>query len=168
MRSYVNSGISFLEIKEKNNKGVCSKRRMKIDNNLFESMSFEKKEQVFVSSKTPYQSSLLESQLQNSFLRITLVDKNKTERITIDFSLQYKKISNGLCKCVDGLVIVEMKQDGACRSHFRTYLNELNTLPCSMSKYCLGMVLLNPEIKNNRFKNKIRKINKLTNNNDTI
>lgn len=166
-RSYINSGIAFLEIKRKNNKGRTSKKRIKIENDLFHSMAFQTKEQDFVRSITPYQTSGLEPQLQNYFQRMTLVDKSLTERVTIDFGLQYDKISTGLHKTVDGLVIVEMKQDGACNSHFRKFLNELRVIPGSMSKYCLGMVLLNPEIKNNRFKKKIRKITKITNNHGT-
>jgi len=35
-RSYVNSGISFLEIKKKNNKGKTTKNRILIENRLFE------------------------------------------------------------------------------------------------------------------------------------
>jgi len=163
-RSYVNSGISFLEIKKKNNKGKTTKNRILIENRLFESMIFKGNESEFVSSITPYLASGLAPQLQNFFYRITLVDKCMTERVTIDFGIQFTKVSNGICEDVDGLVVVEMKQDGVCCSHFRKFLYQMKVLPCSMSKYCLGMVLVNPEIKNNRFKNKIRKITKITNN----
>lgn len=166
-RSYINSGISFLEIKNKNNKGRTSKKRIKIDNELFREMAFQEPEQTFIRSITPYQTTGLEPQLQNYFHRITLVDKKLTERVTIDFGLEFDKVSTGLHKSVDGLVIVEMKQDGASNSHFRKFLNELRVIPGSMSKYCLGMVLLNPDLKNNRFKKKIRKITKITNNHGT-
>jgi len=163
-RSYVNSGISFLEVKNKSNKGRTSKNRILIENRLFESMTFKSKESEFVSNITPYITSGLTPQLQNSFNRITLVDKCMTERVTIDFGIQFTKVSNGISEDVGDLVVVEMKQDGVRCSHFRKYLHEMKVLPCSLSKYCLGMVLVNPEIKNNRFKNKIRKITKISNN----
>lgn len=166
-RSYINSGLAFLEIKRKNNKGRTSKKRIKIENELFHTMAFQDKEQDFIGSITPYQVSGLEPQLQNYFQRITLVDKALTERVTIDFGLEFDKVGTGFHKSVDGLVIVEMKQDGACNSHFRKFLNELRVIPGSMSKYCLGMVLLNPDLKNNRFKKKIRKITKITHNHGT-
>lgn len=162
MRSYVDSGISFLEVKNKNNKGRTSKKRIKIDEDCFQHIRLNESGQDFLHSKTPYQSRDLKPQIQNFFERITLVDKNKTERVTIDFGLIYKDIDTGITKNVDDLVIVEMKQDGASKSYFRQYLNELKVLPGSMSKYCLGMVLLNSNIKNNSFKKKIRKINKIT------
>jgi hypothetical protein len=162
MRSYVNSGDSFLEIKQKNNKGMTSKGRIKIDKRHFSSMELHDVEKLFIKDKTPYLSSALKPQIQNFFQRITLVDKDETERVTLDIGLFYRDLHTHKYKSVDGLVIVEMKQDGACKSHFRTYLNELHILPGSMSKYCLGMALVNPNIKSNRFKNKLRKINKIT------
>jgi hypothetical protein len=165
MRSYVNSGDSFLEIKRKNNKGMTTKERIKIETEQFESMEFCKTQTGFIKEQTPYVSSALKPHLQNFFQRITLVDKNETERVTLDIGLTYRDFTTNVCKSVDGLVIVEMKQDGATKSHFRTYLNELHVLPGSISKYCLGMALTNPGVKNNRFKNKLRKINKITENN---
>jgi hypothetical protein len=165
MRSYVNSGDSFLEIKRKNNKGLTTKERIKIDSAHFDSMHFCNEQMSFIKDSTPYTSSDLKAHIQNFFQRITLVDKNETERVTLDIGLSYRDFATDVCKSVDGLVIVEMKQDGACKSHFRTYLTELHVLPGSISKYCLGMVLTKPELKSNRFKNKLRKINKITANN---
>jgi len=165
MRSYIDSGISFLEIKRKNNKGRTSKKRIGITPEQFQSMTFEEKEQLFVAAKTPYQALTLKPQIESSFKRITLVDKNLTERVTLDTALEYKKMSDGLVKKVEGIVIIELKQDGAYRSNFKDYLHALSINCGSLSKYCLGMVLVNPSLKNNRFKNKIRKITKITNNN---
>jgi hypothetical protein len=162
MRSYIDSGITFLEIKWKNNKGRTSKKRIEIPAERFEKMVMEEKEQLFVTAKTPFEPLSLVPQIQNYFRRITLVDKSLTERVTLDVGLTYKKLSNGEIKTMDGLVIVEMKQDGAYKSHFRDYLNELCIYPGSISKYCLGMILVNPLLKKNRFKNKLRIINKIT------
>lgn len=162
MRSYVNSALSFLEVKRKNNKGRTSKKRMSISIDNFNSLMFSENEQVFVEMKTPYLAPTLKPQLQSSFKRITLVDKNLLERVTLDIDLNYKNISNNLTKNMEGLVIIEMKQDGMNRSYFRQYLNDLRIKPGSISKYCLGMVLVNPGIKSNRFKKKIRNITKIT------
>jgi len=162
MRSYVDSGLSFLEVKNKSNKGRTSKNRIKIQEESFQSIQFDEAENDFLKSRTPYTSTQLQPKIQNFFERITLVDKNETERVTIDMGLIYKNPETDAIKAVDDLVIVEMKQDGASKSHFRCYLNELRILPSSMSKYCLGMVLLYTDLKKNKFNTKIRKINKLT------
>jgi len=159
MRSYIDSGISFLEIKTKTNKGRTSKKRIVITNDQFSSMQLDEKEQLFIKN---FSDQSLKPQLQNSFQRITLVDKNLTERITLDTHLAFKNLSDGACKSVEKLVIIEMKQEGACGSFFRDYLNELRINPESISKYCLGMVMVNPVLKSNRFKSKLRIINKIT------
>lgn len=162
MRIYVQSGLSFLEIKRKNNKGRTSKKRIEIASDNFKMMTFEANDKLFIHKRLPYSPESLIPQLQNYFQRITLVDKCKTERVTLDLGLVFKNLNNQAMKAMDDLVIVEMKQDGACKSFFREYLDELNVLPGSMSKYCLGMVLVNPAVKYNSFKKKLRRINKIT------
>lgn len=162
MRSYVNSGQTYLEVKRKNNKGRTSKKRISIDNSQFETHELIDDNLSFLEKRLPYSPDLLQPKLQNYFRRITLVDKAKSERITIDMGLNFRNVTNQDEKKLDNLVIIEMKQDGACKSKFRELLNEKHILPGSMSKYCLGMVLVNPGIKKNRFKNKLRKINKIT------
>lgn len=162
MRSYINSGQTFLEVKRKNNKGRTNKKRISIDNSQFETQKLIDDNLPFLKKRLPYSPELLKPKLQNYFKRITLVDKAKSERITIDMGLNFRNVTSLNEKALDNLIIIEMKQDGACKSKFRELLNEKHILPGSMSKYCLGMVLVNPEIKKNRFKNKLRKINKIT------
>ncbi len=161
MRSYLDSGIAFLEIKSKNNKGRTCKNRMKISSENFQSMRLLSDEQEFLKEMSPYNSDILQPKLQNVFQRITLVDKKKTERVTLDICLNYKKIDSESFKEFNGLVVVEIKQDGAVKNNFKTYLSESGLLPVSMSKYCLGMVLVNDDIKYNQFKKKLRRINKI-------
>ncbi len=168
MRSYVSSGDSFLEIKRKSNKGRTSKKRVKITPEQFLNISLDETSRVFIRETCPYEYTELRPVLQNYFYRITLVDKNETERITMDIGLKFRSIGEEKYTDVGGLVIVEMKQDGAARSHFRRYLNEMSVLPIGMSKYCLGMILTNPGLKNNRFKKKIRYINKIAKSNLVI
>jgi len=164
MRSYIDSGISFLEIKNKSNKGRTSKKRIGITPAQFEQMNLEQNEHEFI-HKIFNQHFSLVPQLQILFHRITLVDKNLTERVTLDTRLSFQNIADGECHSAEGLVIVEMKQDGANSSYFKKYLDELRINAASMSKYCMGMVMVNPNFKANRFKNKLRKINKITNTN---
>jgi VTC domain len=162
MRSYVNSDLYFLEIKRKTNKGKTSKRRIAISSSCFNAMGFGTLELQFVTTRTPFHPTSLIAQMQDSFQRITLVDKNMTERVTIDTSMVFKSIPSGVYQDVEGLVIIEMKQAGFYPSNFGAYLHELHVLPGSLSKYCLGMVLVNPNLKSNQFKRKLRKIYKLT------
>ncbi|OJV32045.1 MAG: hypothetical protein BGO29_00530 [Bacteroidales bacterium 36-12] len=162
MRSYLSSGVSFLEIKTKNNKRRTKKKRIQIDSRKFEHILLEEAEKDLITSKTPFNPDELSPSLQNFFSRITLVDKKETERVTLDINLQYRLVNSSECVHVKNLVIVELKQDGNNTSDFKEWLLDLSVLPKGMSKYCLGMVLTHDNIKTNRFKQKLRYINKLT------
>ena len=103
----------------------------------------------------------IDFRLRNSFFRITLVNKEKSERLTIDYNINFENCVTGTKNTIPKLCIVEVKQDGNAHSHFKDYLASLRIKKRSISKYCLGMVLTDPSIKYNRFKEKIRYINKL-------
>jgi len=162
MRTYLSSNTSFLEIKRKSNKGRTKKKRIKIANEQFQRVSLEKDGQDFIRERSPYNYNFLRPSLQNFFYRITLVDKDETERITVDFDLKFRSVGIQSYLDTNGLVIVEMKQDSTTNSHFRTYLNDMSVLPKGLSKYCLGMIMTDSRVKTNRLKKKIRYINKLT------
>lgn len=162
MRSYVNSGDVFLEVKRKNNKGRTSKKRIKIAREHFENLSFDEMQKEFIKDKTPFEYEKLSAQLQNMFNRVTLVDFKESERVTLDLGLNFMKVGCDQVFPMDKIIIVEVKQDGAVSSSFKKLLDEASVSPKRISKYCLGMIITNPEIKYNRFKEKIRLINKIT------
>jgi len=69
------------------------------------------------------------------------------------------KIKEGDLK---NIVIAEVKQERMSRSSdFMRIAKEMSILPVKISKYCISTVELNPEIKQNRFKEKVLFINKL-------
>jgi hypothetical protein len=163
MRVYENSQQTFLEVKHKNNKGRTNKKRVEINYNQFENREFCEVNFPFLKQYMPYNPEMLRPTLQNYFRRITLVDKNKTERITIDIGLKFRNIENDSVVEMDELVIIEIKQDGACKSEFRSILEQSRIFPSSLSKYCLGIVHVNQSVKSNFLKYKIRRINKIIN-----
>jgi VTC domain. len=162
MRSYVDSKLSFLEVKKKDLKGKTDKVRIKINVHSSDFM-LDDKTSHFVSNETPYRSSNLKPQLENDFSRITLVNKEMTERLTIDFNIHFRNCKTHIKESADKLVIIEIKSDGDADSPILSILSELRIRPVSISKYCLGTVLTNPNAKHNQFKRKLVFINKLTN-----
>ena len=64
----------------------------------------------------------------------------------------------------DDLVIVELKRDGNASSPMIGIMQTLRIHPLKISKYCIGTALTTPHLKHNRFKAKIRRIEKLLNN----
>ncbi len=157
MRKYIASNICFLEIKQKDGKGKTTKSRIKIDD--FEpEMS---KNSIDFIQKTTKQQFNLKPIIWNKFNRITLVNKTAKERSTIDLNLAFKK--NGAFISFDNLVIVELKQERFTRTSpvvKELKLKQIN--PYKLSKYCIGMISIYNDLKYNRFKKKLIKINKIT------
>ncbi|HIA24148.1 MAG TPA: hypothetical protein EYN76_07175 [Candidatus Marinimicrobia bacterium] len=102
----------------------------------------------------------LTSKLELKFSRITLTDNNFNERLTIDTNLSAK---NGISsKIFDQLVISEIKQKKYdTKSDFIQILRDLKIQEMRFSKYCMGILHVNKEIKYNRFKPKLLQINKI-------
>lgn len=158
VREYVESNLMFLEVKTKNNKGRTSKKRITItDENVLQNQEAV----TFLDEKSKFKMNEIAFRLRNNFFRITLVNKEKSERLTIDFNINFENCVTGIKNTIPKLCIVEVKQDGNAHSHFKDYLNSFRLKKRSISKYCLGMVLTDPSLKYNRFKEKLRYIDKL-------
>lgn len=154
-RKYVMSGISFLEIKEKNNKGKTNKIRMPINN--FKTVLSET-EKKFIRRYTLLNPEELDVKFGNSFRRITLINKNFNERCTIDINLRFH--SFGFEKSdVTNLAIIELKQGHRnMKSKIVETLKHHKIYEQSFSKYCMGRALNELGLKKNRFKANILKI----------
>ena len=167
VRQYVDSHLTFLEIKRKNNKGRTKKKRIAVPGFELcaETMGESKRElwtvEDFIAAKSRYQWSELSPHLSTKFHRITLVNKAKTERLTIDLDLVWENAISGENKTYPNLVIIELKRDGNLPSKMTHIMQDLRLKPLKISKYCIGTALTTPNIKKNRFKSKIRKIERL-------
>lgn len=156
-RTYVSSNLQFMEVKTKNNRGRTKKKRMEVtDMNIGETAKSE-----FLTEHLHYDQALLRPSLRNNFDRITLVNKAKTERLTIDTNLWFSNLVSGVERHMGQLVIIELKRDGLCYSPVLEMLRQLRVFPHGFSKYCIGSALTNDEIQVNRFKRKIIEINKI-------
>lgn len=158
MRKYLVSDICFLEIKKKNNLGITNKIRRQIKD--FETnLTSESKDFI---TKSNINNLLLEPSLYNNFSRMTLVNKNESERITIDVDLSFSFGTDE--KKFDKLVVVEIKQEGKrLNTTINRALKSMSILPTNFSKYCIGISNIIGDIKSNRFKEINLKINKLNN-----
>ena len=116
---------------------------------------------AFLEKHAKYSLDLLLPKLENSFYRITLVNKKKTERITIDANLAFCNPSDGVEKQMDDLVIIELKQTGFMPSFAKSILSDMHVHPVKFSKYCIGTILTAPDVKYNRFKERIIQLNRI-------
>ena len=159
-RTYCISGLKFMEVKTKNNHGRTKKKRMEVsDMDVHEAVK-----RNFLSQYLNYSVDTLKPVLNNHFSRITLVNKAKTERLTIDSRLSFRNLVNGTQKDMGNLVIIELKRDGRVSSPIIEMLRQLHIHPHGFSKYCMGSALTNPQLPCNRFKRKLIEIDKIVNN----
>ncbi len=155
-REYVESHLSFLEYKEKTNKGRTIKSRVKLTDIEPE---LNQGESEFIDKRTNHHLDY-EPKLWNGFHRITLVDMQAGERLTIDSDITFEL--NDRTASLPELVIIEVKRDeNSTASEVLKFLKHRLVRPESMSKYCLGVALLYPEMKSNNFKQKLLKIEKI-------
>ena len=158
-RQYLNTKDSFLEIKNKNNKGITLKKRIKVDE-LSDSLNMMQRDFINVELKNEL-GTTLEMTLMNQFDRLTLIHKTKNDKITFDFKVSFSKsnLENENKKIVDNLVIIEHKQeDKNLKTVFSEAIQKLSLKQLSFSKYCIGIALLNPLIKQNNFKSVLNKL----------
>lgn len=159
VRTYEDSnGLTFLEVKKKDNHGKTKKKRVEV-------VSQEDVEDngggEFVLKQTKHELNTYHPCLQNYFSRITLVNRAKTERLTIDFDIQYTNFDTNRRASSDNLVIIELKRDGRVYSPIKEILLSLRIKPYGYSKYVIGSYLTNPNLKGNLLKPKLHYINKV-------
>jgi hypothetical protein len=156
-RAYLDSNLTFWEIKHKVNDNTTIKSR-KQTRELNPQIARDAR--PFLHAHYPYPLAALEPTLYNTFQRITLVSKQSVERLTIDIGLRL--LRDDACVSLDGLVIAEVKQDGfSMDSAFVQEMRALGVRPTGFSKYCIGVSLLYPEVKHNRFKPQLRRVEQL-------
>ena len=162
IRKYLDSDTPpFLEVKDKNNKGRTKKHRVAM-NEGSDIRAFE----IFITQNSEFSTSSLIPHIENTFRRITLVNIEKTERITIDTSLEFNNFVSGQKIELPGLAVIEWKRDAlAANSLLKHILNSLRIHQSGFSKYCIGMALSNPLLKNNRIKPRLRLVDKILFNN---
>ena len=170
VRQYVNTNETYLEVKRKNNKGRTSKRRMVVPGFALQADTIghgKKKDRTveeFIAVKSRYQWSELTPHLSTKFRRITLVNKAMTERLTIDTDLVWDNVVTGETRTFPQMVIIELKRDGNVPSMMTRIMQTYRVKPLKISKYCIGTALTTPHLKQNRFKDKIRRLKKVLNN----
>lgn len=156
-REYLDSHLSFLEIKHKVAKQRTVKNRMQTPA-LVTRLNAETDD--FMATNFPLDPHTLEPKLWNDFYRITLVSRQRPERLTLDLHLSFDTDTQSTT--LPGVVIAEVKQASLDRgSEFMQQMRLMRVHPAGFSKYCVGVSLLYPAVKHNRFKPKLQLLNKL-------
>ena len=162
-RVYVNSGKAYLEIKRKNNHGRTKKKRIGIEE--YEMMEFAGNPAAcaYLAKHSWFTIGDIRPVLSTAFERITLVNPARTERLTIDTRLHFRNYRTGKRTSLEDAVIIELKQEGHAISQMKDILLRNRVKPVRISKYCIAETLTDPSVKSNRFKVKVRTIEKTIN-----
>ena len=151
-RTYLGSGATFVEIKSKDNHGRTHKKRVALPRAAFSNACSDAQALEFLRSRCRFAPESLSPALSTAFKRITLVNPQETERLTIDTSLTFTdRRGGGQLDLGDG-VIIELKQDSLASSPMLGILLDERIHPLRISKYCIGSALTNPTLKQNNFK----------------
>ncbi len=156
-REYTVTSTVFCEVKQKNNKNRTIKKRIKagdIPDTITEPYL------SFIRKHIPDPPLDLQPAVWSDFSRITLVNNNFRERVTIDTDLGFNDAhrSAGL----PHVAVAEIKRDtGSGSSFISDELSSRKIFPVNLSKYCTGITLLKDQIKYNRFKEKLLYLKKL-------
>jgi VTC domain len=155
-RNYLDSKSTYFEIKLKDNHGRTLKSR--ILSECAEISNLNSEEITYLENNTPLKANDLQEILTVEYDRITLINSNKTERITIDLNLRFKNE-----KCVENfeeMAIVEIKQLKLTNSLANNFLKKSKIRAGGISKYCIGVILFFENVSHNRFRHKFNKLYK--------
>lgn len=147
LRKYGNSSVTYMELKRKTNTGRTVKSRKKTGS-FQQELSPEQLQ--FFRDVTGEPLMRWNFSNRNCFDRITLVSLHPPERMTLDINITFEHQDKKFT--FQNLVIAEVKQGSKAPSSFIRLMRDRHIHPFSISKYCVGITLLHPELKQNLFK----------------
>lgn len=157
-REYIDTQESFMEVKRKTRKDRTIKQRLATRYPMF----FVNNEiGDWLEGVYPFDPERLEAKIWNTFTRVTLVNRGRCERLTLDMDIRF--FNPNRSTWLNGIVVAEVKMDGqSCVSPFKSQMRSLRIHPHSFSKYCIGTSLLYNQVKKNAIKPKLLLIEKLS------
>lgn len=161
-RQYVDSNVAFFEVKHKTNKQRTIKSRLPLTSGRLGTGIEQQADDIteFVEHHALVDSDQLEVKLWNEYLRLTLVDQHRPERVTIDLALSFGYGDYHVE--LPGFAIAEVKQAHFSQdSHFIQQMRRFGIRSSSFSKYCAGVYMLYDDVKTNNFKPVMRQVQKL-------
>lgn len=163
-RQYMDSGLCFLEVKRKDNRKRTRKKRMSLPPEEFRDFRSDAGACEWLGSHSDYTEDSVSPCLETKFSRITLVDSDFSERLTIDTQVAFRNLRLDTAGSLGEAVIIELKTDSRRRSRMQDILLRHRIKPAKISKYCMGVVSTDQTIPQGRFKIKMRMIAKINKN----
>ena len=152
-RSYMNSDLTFFELKRNvNGRTVKERRRSSRPHG-----ALRNEDGLFFFKRTGHLPSTFLPSLRVDYQRILLVKRDFSERVTIDLGLSFSSDAGAVE--TPGLAICEFKQPALdLRS---PAMIAMDRRPQNFSKYCMGLASCDPSLRRNRFKKVFRNLDSL-------
>lgn len=150
LRTYRDTGERVFEVKLKGPRGETVKQRLPYESELSAGLSEEGRAflQAVVDEAYRLQVPELDPRLTTSYRRSTLVDLERRARTTIDVDLSW---SDDHTRCAaEGLALVESKTASGS-GPMDAIMATMGVRPVRVSKYCIGVALLNRDLSANRW-----------------
>lgn len=153
-RTYLDSGESLFEVKLKGGRGETVKQRLPYRFEDRHHISGPAQDFLDDALHTQYDVSppALEVSMTTRYKRSTFVDVSDGARLTCDIDLAC--VTDGGTEHGPDMILVESKSSGS--GHADEVLASMGVRPMSVSKYCVGIALTNPEIPANRWNRMLR------------
>jgi hypothetical protein len=153
-RTYLETKERYLEVKLRSGKGQTRKVRVRLEGSR-EPAFLDLTGDDFLGVHRAVPLVDLGSALHVEYRRLTLVNRDSAERVTIDLGVSFR--APGVSTSFPGVAFVEIKQQRRERSLAMTALRGLgHRSGGGLSKYCLGIAALPIPAKKNRFKPMVR------------
>jgi hypothetical protein len=151
IRSYVDSGTHFVEVKTRGSRGTTIKDRISYEGTGRELGRDGRAhlERVLRGAGTAVDGRAFRPVLTTHYRRHTLYLPGTGSRVTVDSSLTWALLDGTEIRMPDH-VVLETKSGGAA-SEMDRLLWRLHHRPCSISKYATGLAALRPELPANRW-----------------
>jgi hypothetical protein len=152
-RQYVDSGLCVFELKLKGGRGETVKYKMAYSEAECEAVTPAASSFLQQQISTAYGLTFIQPMLptlRTQYQRITLTAEASMERVTCDLNLAFAVDQCWQGQMAPGYVLVETKSARG-RGRADQLLWQLGARPATGSKYCLGLSLLRPDLRNNPF-----------------
>jgi len=153
-RHYVDTGPCFFEVKMKGTRGRTIKQRLSYDGGRHGAVDENAMEFVEGSVNSFYGDSFtdrIDPTLTMRYHRLTLVGRGRPERVTVDFDLEFSEPDGATAQMPAGDLIIEVKSENG-RGLADAALRRAGARPAKCSKYCIGLILVHPDLRYNVFK----------------
>jgi hypothetical protein len=154
-RAYLDSGDCLLEFKSVGARGETLKERFPYL--LASRHDLDAGARALASERLGHtiSTSALRPVLTTAYHRATLVDSTGLHRVTCDVNLRFENGAAQRYGPLDGVVVLESKSVGS-EPLIDRVLRRLGSRPLSLSKYCVGMAVLDPRLPANRWNRELR------------